>query len=497
MKLQIVLRALSIAALVGLGVGTAVVLDLRHWLGVEPQGDTEHADHSPHAAAPDEGGEEDEEDHIHLTAKAMLNLGVRIGKPDSRVYFRSVTIPGEVVEIPGHSGQSISAPVGGIVQKITVRQGESLRVNQPLFELQVTDQDLIDAQLGLLDVINQLAVISDEIQRISPFTESGAVAGRRKVELEYELRKLQGQRETRLQELTLRGLSDSQVLSIVQQRKLLRSVTLTLPDFLQTNAPNPDTSGTLEAAEREPRDGFSYIVETLNVQHGDAVTRGQELCHLAYHPTLMVRGEAFETELSVITSLQQERRPIEIEFGHRSDGHQPHTAENTASLPILYVDNHVDPETQTFLFYVRLENRIEQDMHDEDNRLYRQWRFKPGQRVHTRIPVERFESSLVVPIDAIVKEGADFYTFVHRGTVVSHPHPEDEHSENEDHEHEVEVEFERVPVHVLHQDEEFAVIEPTGQFDSATEIALNQAYMLQLTMKMGKGTGHDHHHHDH
>ena len=88
--------------------------------------------------------------------------------------------------------------MSGVVTKVYAAPGQAVRVGDPLFDLQVTDEALAEAQLSLLDVLARIEVADNEISRLKPLTETGAVTGRRKRDLEYERQQLETQRAARL-----------------------------------------------------------------------------------------------------------------------------------------------------------------------------------------------------------------------------------------------------------------------------------------------------------
>ena len=128
------------------------------------------------------------------------------------------------------------------------------------------------------------------------------------------------------------------------------------------------------------------------------------------HPFLHIRGQAFESDLKFITRLAEKDWRVTAEFGHQHQGDHKHLIVRD-QLRLLRMDNHVDPETQTFSFYLPLENEVVQDLGDGDQTVFRQWQFKPGQRVHLRIPVERWEQQMKLPIDAVAVEGPNAIVF--------------------------------------------------------------------------------------
>ena len=139
--------------------------------------------------------------------------------------------------------------------------------------------------------------------------------------------------------------------------------------------------------------------------------------------------------------------------------------------------------------------------------MFEQWQLRPGQRMHIRLPVERWVDQIVLPTDAVVVDGPNVFVFVehHHHDEHKHHHESDttnQHATSDLHESDGEdkvfVELEPVPVHMLHRDDTTVVIADDGQLHTGEEVALNNAYKLYLAMKMqtGDGGGH-HHHHDH
>jgi hypothetical protein len=197
---------------------------------------------------------------------------------------------------------------------------------------------------------------------------------------------------------------------------------------------------------------------------------------------------------------------VTAQFGHeQQDGHS-HSAQRQG-LKLLHIDNRVDRISQTFKFYLPLPNDIESSVVDDLGRTFLQWRFRPGQRVHLRLPVERWENQLLVPIDAVVMEGPHAYVFAEHVDHVEvksedqdlesvDPNGADNTHFDPDHAN-VFVELEPIPVRLLHRDSEVAVLADDGQISPEDRIALNHAFKLHLAMKMQAGGDAAHHHHDH
>ncbi len=92
-----------------------------------------------------------------------------------------------------------------------------------------------------------------------------------------------------------------------------------------------------------------------------------------------------------------------------------------------------------------------------------------------RVPVERIENQIVLPVDAVASAGAERFVF----------------QENGDH-------FDRIPVHVIYQDQVWAVIENDGSVFPGDIIAYTGAHQMQMALKNKAGgavdphAGHNH-----
>ncbi len=456
--------------------------------------DEHHTDPNPHDDQ--EEGETHEEEHLALSRQAFDNLELRLGSVDHGDYWNSVLVPAEVVEIPGRSDLSISAPVTGVIEQVRILPGESITDGQTMFVLRITDEELTEAQTKLLAALTRQGIIRGEIERLTPAIQSGAVPEIRKRDLENELRQLAAQQETLIQQLRGRGLPESVVRSVINQRTLATTLPVQLPVAWRC-----DNQGGEQADDRS-KDEVGYSVENLVVHPGQSVQRGETLCSMAYHAELYVQGTAFESDLDTLERIAQNDWTITAESHLRHADHTGSTDRD--ALRLLRIDNHMDDQTQTVRFFVLLDNRIESSRSDEQGRHFVQWRFRPGQRIHLRLPVEKWENQITLPLDAVVIDGPNAFVFVEHH---DHPHGVDDdhdhdHSHDDDHDHhdhhDVFIELEPVPVRLLHRDDCMVVLADDDELDPRAKIALNNAYKLHLAMKVqsGGGGGH-HHHHDH
>jgi membrane fusion protein, heavy metal efflux system len=448
---------------------------------------------------------EDHRDHVDVSAMAAKNLGLQFGMVKSGPFRKHLHIPGMVIEKPGQSGLAVTSPIQGIIREIHKFPGQAISPGDLLFSMQVSDAALENTQLALLETLTRIAVTEREISRLDPLAESGAIAGRRKLEMQYQLMQLQSERDARLQELRLRGLSDEQIALIVEDRELVGQIEIRLnigqsagDSTLATRLASSDAVADPDRHHAADDPGPIYTVESLDVFPGRAVTKGEELCHIANHHELFLRGEAFESDVPVVRRLKASGWAISAEFGD-GDGRT-----RVDDLSITYMDNHVDPGTQTFPFYLTLHNRVVSEHRDNAGRLFRSWQFKPGQRAHLFVPVEQWTDQIVLPREAVVRAGPDAFVFRLEDPQQASGHfggaEETRLRRGEERLAALadlpEFEMEPVSIHVLHQDTANCVIAANGELQIGDVVAINQAYQIYLAWKLQmSGGGHDHHDH--
>ena len=174
-KLLVLAMPVAFTSIFAVGVVTGLVFYPRLFITDVNQRD-DHHDRMVDKHLPDEA--DHEEEHVALTRNAFENLGLRLGRLTRGDYWKSVLMPGEVVEIPGRSDLSVSAPVTGVVEEVRILPGESIAAQQPLFVIRITDEELTDAQAKLLAALVRQDVVRQEIQRLDPIIQSGAVSGK-------------------------------------------------------------------------------------------------------------------------------------------------------------------------------------------------------------------------------------------------------------------------------------------------------------------------------
>jgi membrane fusion protein, heavy metal efflux system len=475
---------LALALAVGLMVGwllptVALQMGMTPWFFPEPHqwAGTELHPH-PH------DHEDDEYDHIDVSRQARASLGLRRASVWPDTYTSWMYVPGAVVERPGISDLHIVTRFEGIVEEILAVPGQAVREGDSLFQLRLTGDELAAAQASLLDAVQQVVILDQEIERLRSAVQQGGLAGRSLLELEYERKRMLARKGTKRQELMIRGLDQQQIAQITDTQEMVRTVAVRLPlDLVRQLGPH---------ATYPAEDGI-FTIEALAVTPGSYVRPGDALANLANHARLYLEGYAFERDIEVIAAAIAEDRSVVAELG---DAQNPTQIDG---LRIVHLDNHVDTATQTYRFYIELENEVLQDSLRGDGRRFRTWRYKPGQRGHIGLPGETYHGVFVLPTAAVVQDGLEHVVFRRTPTPIRQLADlrvrDDTPGNVELPDDDGEEEYVPVPIRMLHRDRHVVVASASELLQAGDVIAMNSAYQLWLAMR--SGGEHDDHHHDH
>jgi multidrug efflux pump subunit AcrA (membrane-fusion protein) len=440
-------------------IATGLGLTYRHWRPLivpspDSTGDSAAGDDHDHSTDSHSHGDAQHEGHddasaLELSAAAWKNVGLRTRVVMPQSYVRTITVPAMVTERPGRSQVQLTSPFTGIVAQIHLIEGEVIRPGEPLFTLRLTHEDLVTAQRTFLQSTEELAVIQKEIKRLGSAGE-GVIAGRRIVEQDYERQKIEAMIHAQRQGLLLHGLNEGQIDEIAKTRTLLQTLTVTAPPFA-------------DDGDHQVPDHV-YHVQRIEVQRGQHVAAGETLGVLADHCLLYVEGQAFEHDAERL--MQAAREHWKVSVSPVASG-QRHAEDH--KLQVFYVADHIDPESRALKFYLNLPNGLVRDEQLDSHRFVA-WRYRPGQRMEVKIPTAApWENQIVLPIEAIVEDGAESFVF----------------QQNGDH-------FDRVAVHLIYRDRTTAVVENDGKL-SGTTLAMSGAYQMNLALKNRAGAGVDLH----
>ena len=449
-----VLTIVALVLLVGLGWLTFDrwrPLALSAWSAVAGSPADEAGLADDHGAAAEPGGAV--VDWIQLTDQARRNMGLKTGEVTIGEYTRAVTVPGIVAERPGRTTVRVAAPLTGVVTDVFAEPGQAVKPGDVLFILRLNREEVVAAQIAYLQTLEAVDVENKEIARLEAI-RSGVVAEKVVLERKFERQKLEARGRAERQALLLLGLSGGQVDSIAETRQLLQEFRVVAPDPHDESA-----EGHLETAHAEGGGGTyeslsapKLILDELSVQRGDAVAAGATLATLADLSVLYLEGRAFERDAPALIRAAERGWTVSAVPEEGGDA--------VGDLEIANVRNRVDPETRTLVFHAFLPNVVLHETSRDGGRRFPTWRFKPGQRMRVRVPVEKWEKRIVLPAAAIAEEGPDAYVFVENGP-----------------------RFDRRAVHVEYRDGETAVIADDGTLFPGDVVALNGAHQLLMALK--------------
>jgi biotin carboxyl carrier protein len=442
--------------------GTLTRETWRPWLQTAPPTEPAGADHPAH----------DEPGRIRLTPQARANLRLVVQPLKLQTYWRTIQVPGAVIEPPGQSDRVITSPVAATVQNIAAVPGDTLRPGDRLFTLRLISEHLQNSQAELYKTAQEVQFTLGKQEQMKDAHRSGAVPEATWKELQNQIDRQNANYRAYHQDLLARGLTPEQIASVAGGR-FVRELTLVAPRRNADGRPLAGNGSGETSPSAVDQLALSYEVQELKVQVGEQVQAGQALCTLANHQNLLIEGRAFKQEAPLLEKAAQHGWPIRAEFAEAA-GEWPALE---TPFQIRHFANTMDAVSRTFPFYLPLANHARSFV--KDGQTFLVWRFRPGQRVRLDVPAEQLTDVFVLPREAVVREGPEAYLFRQNGDF-----------------------FERKPVHVLHEDRENVVLANDGSLGVGLHVARNAAAALNRVLKAqatggGEEHGHDHHHHDH
>jgi cobalt-zinc-cadmium efflux system membrane fusion protein len=447
---------------------TTAALDEHGHAASEPAHD-EHAGHDDHAG-------HDAANSLELSAQAQGNLGLTEAsfRPIAlETFHRTLTVPGIVTELPGRTLMEVSTPMAGVVTKVFAVKGEAVEAGSLLFEIRITAEELVSSQTELLKTVGDLDVENKEIARLTKVTESDAIPRKTLLERQYAKEKLENLLLAQREALRLHGLSDAQINEIVNQRRLFRD--------LKIVAPTPggasreiQLSGTevvqasyveQEAVQKGTRATTELIITEMPVHVGQTVAAGATLAELADYSELFIEGRTFERDVKTLSRVTANGWKVTALFeGAEQD------RETVTDLELAYAATAIHVESRTLPFYVKLPNEMVRRVASPNGHAYVEWRHRPGRRVQLLVPIEELKNQIVLPVEAIAKEGAETYVFQQNG---GH--------------------FDRISVRVRYRDSSHVVIANDGSLFPGDVVARTGAHQMLMALKNKSGGGVDPH----
>lgn len=446
-KLGSVMVVIAIA-----GLGFAAVVTRDHWLPwLTPREST--------ASAEEIRPPVEDPKVLKLSPQARKNLQL-VSKPVAlTTYWRIIQIPGVVVDRPGVSDRGITSPAVGVVTQIHSFPGDTVRPGDALFTVRLFSEYLQSTQSELFKATREIQLVKEERARIEGLAQRGTIPEARIIELDQRIRRQDALIQAYRQDLLTRGLTPSQIEEIATG-KFVATVEVVAPPPV-TNLPTEREAQPVAFIEDGHGEGLVYEVQQLQVDLGQQVQAGQLLSVLSNHRSLYVEGHAFKHEAPVLEHAVQNAWPIEIAFAEDDSQHWPPLEQ---TFQIRHLANTIDSASRTFDLFIPLTNQSRS--YDRDGQTFVVWRFRPGQRARLHVPVEQFEDVIVLPAAALVREGPEAYVFRQNGDL-----------------------FNRMPVHVLHEDRLNVVLASDGSVAPGFYLAQGSAASLNRVLKAQAASG--------
>lgn len=378
-------------------------------------------------------------DRVFLSEQAQANLGLTAQPLKLESFWKSISVPGIIVDRPGVSDRNIVSPVNSVVAAIHHVPGDSVLPGTPLFTLRILSESLSTTQTELFKAAQEMQLAKLQRQRMA--SAGGAVPEAKLLEIDNQIARLDIAGRAYRQDLLTRGFTAEQIAGVAEGR-FVNEIVLSAPGRPPPAPGNPETDVTLE-------------VQELKVELGQHVQVGQALCLLSDHRQLSIEGRAFRDETPLIERAVREGWPVEVDFQEPTGVDWPPF---TAPLHIGRLGGTIDPNSRTFSFLIPIDNQTRTI--NRNGREQRLWRFRPGQKVRLHVPVEKLEKVHVLPADAVTFDGPDAFLFAQNADT-----------------------FIRKPTHVVYRDQRRVVIADDGQLAKGSFVVQNGAAQLNRMLK--------------
>lgn len=439
MKLWRYIRPFVIGAVLT-GLAFAAYATREQWLPyLDPPKTAEPAEVAGDAATP--------ASKVIVNEQAQQNLGLTAKPLKAQTFWKSIQVPGMVVDRPGLSDRGVVAPATGVIARIAHVPGDTVRPGDVLFTLKLLSESLHLTQTELFKATLDIKLAQAQLKLL--VSSGGAVSEARVIEVENQIQRLQVAVKAYRQELLNRGFSPAQIQGVAEGT-FINEITLVVPTRLDDPIVKPGG---------EKADSPVYELQELKVEPGQQVQAGQTLCLISNHQKLAVEGRAFREETPLLEKSVTERWPVEVDFEEDSAAGW---GEIKQAFRIRQMANTIDPVNRTFAFLLPLEN--ESRVVDDAGRKQTLWRFRPGQKVRLLVRVEEVKNVFVLSADAVARDGAEAFVFTQNVNT-----------------------FERVPVRVLLQDRQHVVLSNDGSLPPGSFVVQGGAAQLNRMVKAGGG----------
>ena len=446
MKIIRVLKPLAVIAVLA-GVGFAGYFTRERWLPLLlPAKPAETVEPAGEAVAPT--------GKVIVGEQAQLSLGLTAKPLKAQTFWKTIQVPGMVVDRPGQSDRGVVAPATGVIARVNHFPGDTVRPGDVLFTLKLLSESLLLTQSDLFKATQDITLAEAQKKRL--VSSGGAVPEARVIEVNNQITRLGVADKAYRQELLNRGFSPEMIDGIAGG-KFVNEIAIVVPPRPTGAKPTTDS---IAASPGGPTDlPPTFEVQELKVDLGQQVQAGQTLCLIANHQKLAVEGRAFRDETQLLEQSVEKKWPVAVDF---QEDPAANWGDVKQSFRIRHMSNTIDPLTRTFAFLMPLENQSR--MVVDEGRTQTLWRFRPGQKVRLLVRVEKLDDVFVLPTDAVARDGPEAFVFTQNVNT-----------------------FERKPVRVVYRDRRQVVVANDGSLLSGSYVVQGSAAQLNRMAEAGIG----------
>ena len=172
---------------------------------------------------------------------AQQNLALTAKPLKPQTYWKTIPVPGMVVDRPGLSDRDITSPTTAIVAKIYRVPGELVRLGDALFTLKLLSETLQPTQTELFKAAQNIKLAETQRKRL---VDSGVAPSASIVEVESQITRLEITVKACRQELRNRGFSP-EAIDGVGEGKFANEITIVAPPRLAEKSSNTPSLGGL------------------------------------------------------------------------------------------------------------------------------------------------------------------------------------------------------------------------------------------------------------
>lgn len=163
---------------------------------------------------------------ISITAVQQKTLGIAVAPLAAVTAETGNRLPGEIV-VPVGQERVVSAPLPGLVDRVYVASGQSVKKGQPLAH--VSSPELASLQRDFLQALVQKRLAADMLARDTELHQEGIIAERRYLSTRSNHEELSAMLQQRRQTLKLAGMSDAEISRLEASGTLTSGLTLSAP----------------------------------------------------------------------------------------------------------------------------------------------------------------------------------------------------------------------------------------------------------------------------